>query len=146
MKYSVLFYALTLIVGTMLLVGCSGKTATEEGMAEAEEAAPEEIMGQITSIDNHANVVTDIKPAAFTALGWKQKDAITVEFEDGQTISCLYVEKYGDVPVGDYLVRFSIEQSVLKIAINEGYLAETLKIKSPGKVVLRRAQPHSDDQ
>ena len=146
MKYNVLFCVLTLMVGTMLWLGCGGKTATEEGMAAAEKASPEEIMGQITSIDNHANVVTDIKPAAFTALGWKLKDTITAEFEDGQKINCRYVENYGDVPVGDYLVRFSIEQSVLKIAINEGYLAEKLKIKSPGKVVLRKMQTQSSDQ
>ena len=146
MKHKLLFYALTLMVGTVLWMGCSGKTATEEGMTKAEEAAPEEIMGQITSIDNHANVVTDIKPAAFSALGWKLKDAIMVEFEDGQKIDCRYVENYGDVPVGDYLVRFSVDGGVLKIAINEGYLAETLKIKSPGKVVLRRTQTQGGDQ
>lgn len=146
MKHKLLFYALTLMVGTVLWMGCGGKTSTEEGMAGAEKAASEKIMGQITSIDNHANVVTDIKPAAFTALGWKLKDAITVEFEDGQKIDCRYVENYGDVPVGDYLVRFSMEQSVLKIAINEGYLAETLKIKSPGKVVLRKMEAPSGDQ
>ena len=90
--------------------------------------------------------MTDIKPAAFSALGWKLKDAITVEFEDGQKINCLYVENYGDVPVGDYLVRFDIEESVLKIAINEGYLAETLKIKSSGKVVLHKMQTQGGDQ
>lgn len=146
MKHKLLFYALILMVGTVLWMGCSGKTATEEGMAEAEKAASEEVMGQITAIDNHANVVTDIKPAAFTALGWKLKDTVTVEFEDGQKIDCRYVENYGDVPVGDYLVRFDIEESVLKIAINEGYLAETLKIKSPGKVVLRKMHMHSGDQ
>lgn len=146
MKHKLLFCALTLMVGTVLWMGCGGKTSTEEGMAGAEKAASEEIMGQITSIDNHANVVTDIKPAAFSALGWKLKDAITVEFEDGQKIDCRYVENYGDVPVGDYLVRFSMEQSVLKIAINEGYLAETLKIKSPGKVVLRKMEAPSGDQ
>lgn len=146
MKYNVLFCAMILMVGTMLWLGCGGKTAFEEGMATAEKAASEEIMGQITSIDNHANVVTDIKSAAFTALGWKLKDTITVEFEDGQKIDCRYVENYGDVPVGDYLVRFSVEQSVLKIAINEGYLAETLKIKSPGKVVLHKMETPSGDQ
>lgn len=146
MKHNVSFCVLILMVGTMLWLGCSGKTATEEGMATAEKAAPEEIVGQITSIDNHANVVTDIKPAAFTTLGWKLKDTITVEFEDERKIDCRYVENYGDVPVGDYLVRFSVEQSVLKIAINEGYLAETLKIKSPGKVVLRKMQAQGSDQ
>ena len=146
MKHKLLFYALVLTIGAVLWMGCSGKTATEEGMAETEKAAPEEIVGQITSIDNHANVVTDIKPTAFSALGWKLKDAITVEFEDGQKIDCRYVENYGDVPVGDYLVRFDIEDSVLKVAINEGYLAETLKIKSPGKVVLRRTLTQGDDQ
>ena len=146
MRHKFLFYALTLMVGTVLWTGCSGKTATEEGMAAAEKAAQEEIMGQITAVDNHANVVTDIKPAAFSALGWKLKDAITVEFEDGQKINCIYVENYGDVPVGDYLVRFDIEESVLKVAINEGYLAETLKIKSSGKVVLRKMQAPPSDQ
>jgi S-adenosylmethionine hydrolase len=146
MKHNVLFYALTVTVAMMLSMGCSGKTATEEGMAEPEKAALEEIMGQITAIDNHANVVTDIKPAAFTALGWNLKDAITVQFEDGQKIDCIYVENYGDVPVGDYLVRFDIEESVLKIAINEGYLAETLKIKSPGKVILHKMQTQGGDQ
>ena len=146
MKHKLLLYTLILMVGTVLWLGCGGKTATEEGMAKAEEANPEEIMGQITSIDNHANVVTDIKPAAFTALGWKLKDTITVKFEDGREIDCRYVENYGDVPVGAYLVRFSVEQSVLKIAINEGYLAETLKIKSPGKVVLHKMETPSGDQ
>ncbi len=146
MKYNVLFYALTITVAMMLSMGCSGKTATEEGMAEPEKAALEEIMGQITAIDNHSNVVTDIKPAAFTALGWNLKDAITVQFEDGQKIDCIYVENYGDVPVGDYLVRFDVEDSVLKIAINEGYLAETLKIKSPGKVVLHKMQAPPSEQ
>ena len=146
MKYNVLFYLVILMVGTVLWMGCIGKTATEEGMAAAEKAAQEEIMGQIMAIDNHANVVTDIKPAAFSALGWKLKDAITVEFEDGQKINCIYVENYGDVPVGDYLVRFDIEESVLKVAINEGYLAEKLKIKSPGKVVLRKMLTQGSDQ
>ena len=146
MKHKLLFYALVLTIGAVLWMGCSGKTATEEGMAETEKAALEEIVGQSTSVDNHANVVTDIKPTAFTGLGWKLKDAITVEFEDGQKINCRYVENYGDVPVGDYLVRFDIEDSVLKVAINEGYLAETLKIKSPGKVVLRRTLTQGDDQ
>jgi len=146
MKYNVLFCSLSLMVGTMLWLGCGGKTATDEGMAKAEKVAHQEIIGQITAIDNHANVVTDIKPAAFTTLGWKLKDTITVEFEDGQKINCRYVENYGDVPVGDYLVRFSVEQSVLKIAINEGYLAEKLKIKSPGKVVLHKMQPQGGDQ
>ena len=146
MKYNVLFYTLILMVGTILWLGCGGKTAIDEGMAKAEKVAHQEIMGQITSIDNHSNVVTDIKSAAFTALGWKLKDIITVEFEDGREISCRYVENYGDVPVGNYLVRFSVEQSVLKIAINEGYLAEKLKIKSPGKVVLRKMLTQGSDQ
>ncbi len=146
MKHNVLFYTLTLAVGIMLGMGCRGKTGMEEGMAKAEKAAHEEIVGQITAIDNHANVVTDIKPAAFTALGWNLKDTITVEFENGEKINCRYVENYGDVPVGDYLVRFSVEGSILKVAINEGYLAETLKIKSPGKVVLRKTQPQGGDQ
>ena len=146
MKYNVLFCSLALTVGTMLWLGCGGKTATDEGMVKVEKVAYQEIMGQITAIDNHANVVTDIKPAAFSALGWKLKDTITVKFEDGGEINCLYVENYGDVPVGDYLVRFSVEGSVLKIAINEGYLAETLKIKSPGKVVLRKMQTQGGDQ
>ena len=146
MKYHVLIYALILMVGTVLWLGCGGKTGMEEGMAAAEKADPEEIVGQITAIDNHANVVTDIKLAAFTALGWQLKDNITVEFEAGQKIDCRYVENYGDVPVGDYLVRFSVDGDVLKIAINEGYLAETLKIKSPGKVILRKMQAQDDDQ
>lgn len=144
MRYNILFYVLALTVGTMLWMGCGGKAGMEGGGAE--KAAPEEIVGQITAIDNHANVVTDIKLAAFTAFGWQLKDTITVEFEDGQQIDCRYVENYGDVPVGDYLVRFSVDGSVLKIAINEGYLAETLKIKSPGKVILRKMQAQGDNR
>ncbi len=119
MKHNVLFYMLILMVGPMLWLGCVGKTATDEGMAKTEKVADQEIMGQITAIDNHANVVTDIKPAAFTALGWKLKDTITVEFEDGGEINCLYVENYGDVPVGDYLVRFSVEVACLKLPLTK---------------------------
>ena len=127
MKYNVLFHLVILMVVTVLWMGCIGKTSTEEGMAATEKVAHQEIMGQITAIDNHANVVTDIKPAAFTALGWKKKDAITVEFEDGQKINCRYVENYEDVPVGDYLVRFSVDGGVLKIAINEGLSGRDVK-------------------
>ena len=40
MKYNVLFYALILMVGTMLWLGCSGKTATDEGMANDRKGSP----------------------------------------------------------------------------------------------------------
>ena len=50
MKYNVLFYLLILMVGTMLWLGCGGKTATDEGMAKVEKVAHQEIMGQITRL------------------------------------------------------------------------------------------------
>ena len=39
MKYNFLFCVLILMVGTMLWMGCSGKTATEEGMADSRKGS-----------------------------------------------------------------------------------------------------------
>ncbi|MCZ6680470.1 MAG: SAM-dependent chlorinase/fluorinase [Candidatus Poribacteria bacterium] len=144
MKYNMPVYALILVVLNILPLGCRGKAAPTDGpiqmMENAEVTSSPQIVGQMVEADEHGNAVTDIKPAQFTALGWDLEDTLEVEFETGQKIRCRYVMNYEDVPVGDYLVRFSESQGVLKIAINEGYLADALKLKSPSKVILRRVE------
>ena len=139
-KHNTLFYAFALVIVTMLFIGCIGKTVKEKGSDKVHKVTSKEIVGRIIEIDDHANAVTNIELSQFTGLGWGLGDTFEVEFEGGQTIRCLHVLNYGDVPVGDYLVRFSDSTGLLRIAINEGYLAQALKLKSPSKVVIRRVQ------
>ena len=141
MKHSTLFYAFALVIVTMLFIGCSRKVVKDKESGKVQTVTSKEILGRIIEIDDHANAVTNIELSQFTGLGWDLGDLLEVEFEGGQTIRCLYVLNYGDVPVGDYLVRFSESTGLLKIAINAGYLARALTLKkSPSKLIIRRVQ------
>ena len=92
----------------------------------------------IVEIDDHGNAVTDLEIAQFTERGWKLGDTLAATFETGQKIQIEFVENYGDVPVGDYLGRFSTSTKRFKIAINMGNIAKTLALKREGKVVLQK--------
>jgi S-adenosylmethionine hydrolase len=106
---------------------------------ETPETAP--LSGTITEIDDHGNAVTDLEIAPFTERGWKLGDTLEATFATGQKIQIKFVENYGDVPVGDYLGRFSTSTQRFKIAINMGNIAKTLELSSPSKVVLRKVGP-----
>lgn len=130
-------YVLTLLcflMATTLLIGCSGKTNTP---ANTEMMS---LSATIMEIDDHGNAVTDLLIAPFTERGWELGDTIEATFETGNKIRIKFVENYGDVPVGNYLGRFSTSTKRFKIAINRGNIAETLKLKSPGKVVLQKVE------
>ena len=126
-------------VVTVSLIGCSQKT----GMLEAPQTAS--LTGTIVEIDDHGNAVTNLEIAPFTERGWKLGDTLEVAFATGQQIQIKFVENYGDVPVGDYLGRFSTSTKQFKIAINMGNISETLKLKSESKVVLQRVEVPSAD-
>jgi len=117
------------------MIGCV-KTALKRGSLKA-EVINGEIIGHIDTIDDHGNAVTNIPENLFAKLEWQIGDTLKVEFTKGQKIQCQYVKDYGDVPVGDYLCRFSSE-GLLKIAINQGYLAEDLKLEKFSKVIIRK--------
>jgi S-adenosylmethionine hydrolase len=117
-------------VATSLIIGCFAFAPKEK--------PSDEIRGQIIEIDDHGNAVTDIKPPRFEALGWKLGDTLIATFSNGQKIELKYAADYGDVPNGAYLGRFSTRRGIFKIAINEGKLAEALKLEAPGEVVLRQ--------
>ena len=126
------FTHISLLVIAVLLIGCSQKT----GMPQNSEITS--LSGAIVEIDDHGNVVTDIYIAPFTERGWKLGDTLEATFETGQKIQIKFVENYGDVPVGDYLGRFSTSTKQFKIAINMGDIAKTLALKSQSKVVLQK--------
>ena len=126
-------------VVTVFLIGCSQKT----GMSENPKMAS--LSGTIVEIDDHGNAVTDLEIAAFTERGWKLGDTLEAAFETGQKIQIKFVENYGDVPVGDYLGRFSTTTKQFKIAINMGNIAETLKLNKQSKVVLQKVEVPSAD-
>ena len=129
------YWKLTLIpilVTTAFLIGCSQKT----GMPATSQIAS--LSGTIVEIDDHGNAVTNLEIAPFTERGWQLGDTLEVAFETGQKIQIKFVENYGDVPVGDYLGRFSTSTKQFKIAINMGNIAETLKLKNESKVVLQK--------
>ena len=129
--------SLTLVCFLMtltLLIGCGSQTNT------LENAEMMSISATITEIDDYGNAVTDLLIASFTERGWELGDTLEATFETGEKIRIKFVENYGDVPVGEYLGRFSTSTKRFKIAINRGNIAETLKLKSPSKVVIRKVE------
>ena len=125
---------IAVLVIITLFMGCSQKT----GMPESSQTAS--LTGTIVEIDDHGNAVTDLEIAPFTERGWKLGDTIEATFETGQKVQVKFVENYGDVPVGDYLGRFSTSTKQFKLAINMGNIAEALKLKSQSKVVLQKVE------
>jgi len=111
----------------------------------SEDSQMASLSGTIVEIDDHGNAVTDLEIAPFTERGWKLGDTLEAAFETGQKIRIKFVENYGDVPVGDYLGRFSTSTKQFKLAINMGNIAETLKLKSESKVVLQKVASLSAD-
>ena len=130
---------IAVLVIIALFIGCSQKT----GMPESSQTAS--LTGTIVEIDDHGNAVTDLEIAPFTERGWKLGDTIEATFDTGQKVQLKFVENYGDVPVGDYLGRFSTSTKQFKLAINMGNIAEALKLKSESKVVLQKVESLSAD-
>ena len=122
----------------VFLIGCSQKTGISENLQTAS------LSGTIVEIDDHGNAVTDLVIAPFTERGWKLGDTLEATFETGQKIEIKFVENYGDVPVGDYLGRFSTSTKQFKIAINMGNIAKTLELSSPSKVILQKVELSAD--
>lgn len=119
----------------LLIIGCSTKTST------LETASISPLSATISEIDAHGNAVTDLLIEAFTERGWQLGDTLEATFATGQPIQIKFVENYSDVPVGEYLGRFSTSTGWFKIAINHGNIAETLQLKSASKVTLRKVEP-----
>ena len=136
------YWKLTLIsifVITAFLIGCSQK------ISMSENSQMTSLSGTIVEIDDHGNAVTDLEIAPFTERGWKLGDTLEAAFETGQKIQIKFVENHGDVPVGDYLGRFSTSTKQFKIAINMGNITKTLKLKNQSKVVLQKVESLSAD-
>ena len=123
------------LMTAVLLIGCSQKTST------LETPQMTSLTGTIVEIDDHGNAVTNLEIAPFTERGWKLGDTLEATFATGQKIQIKFVENYGDVPVGDYLGRFSTSTKQFKIAINMGNIAKTLNLNNPSKVVLQKVEP-----
>ena len=130
---------IAVLVTTLLFIRCSQKVGTQQTPQTAS------LTGTIVEIDDHGNAVTDLEIAPFTERDWKLGDALEATFETGQKIRIKFVENYGDVPVGDYLGRFSTSTKQFKLAINMGNISETLKLKSESKVVLQKVESLSAD-
>ena len=95
------------------------------------------IVGQIDVIDEYGNVITNIRPDLFKKLGIQDRQTLEVEFGDRQKIRCKYVKAYGDVPVGDYVGLFG-SGGVFEVAINQGNLAEQLKLGVSAECIVRK--------
>ena len=130
---------IVVLVTTLLFMGCSQKIGTPEAPQTAS------LIGTIVEIDDHGNAVTDLEIAPFTERGWKLGDTLEATFATGEKIQIKFVENYGDVPVGDYLGRFSTSTKQFKLAINMGNISETLKLKNQSKVVLQKIESLSAD-
>lgn len=95
------------------------------------------IVGHINVIDQYGNAITNIRPDLFEKLGIQGRQTIEVEFNDERKIRCEYVRAYGDVPVGDYVGLFG-SGGVFEVAINQGNLAEELKLQVTAKCIVRK--------
>jgi S-adenosylmethionine hydrolase len=96
-----------------------------------------EIMGQIDLIDEYGNAITNIHPDLFVELGIQLGQVIEVEFGNEQIIRCQYTTAYGDVPAGEPVGVFG-SGGVFEVAINQGNLGDTLKLKASGNIVVRK--------
>ena len=95
------------------------------------------IVGQIDVIDEYGNVITNIRPDLFEELGIQGGQTIEVEFSRQRSVSCKYVKAYGDAPVGFFVGLFG-SGGVFEVAINQGNLAEDLKLEATGKCIVRK--------
>ena len=95
------------------------------------------IVGQIDVIDEYGNVITNIRPDLFEGLGIQDDQTLEIEFNHQRKIRCKYVKAYGDVPVGSGVGLFG-SGGVFEVAINQGNLAEDLKLEATGKCIVRK--------
>ena len=88
-------------------------------------------------IDEYGNVITNIRPDLFEGLGIQGDQTLEIEFNHQRKIRCKYVKAYGDVPVGSGVGLFG-SGGVFEVAINQGNLAEDLKLEATGKCIVRK--------
>ena len=109
-------------ISMLILAGCQAKKRGTQTKVKYKT--------QITSIDSYGNAIIGAIEKEKTAL--QVGDTLTVSFGDnGSTgqLTCKLVVDYGDVPIGEYLARFDNDDGQLKIAINEGSIAEKHQLK-----------------
>ena len=95
------------------------------------------IIGQIDVIDEYGNAITNIRPDLFEKLDIQGGQTIEVKFSAQRKIRSKYVKAYGDVPVGDYVGLFG-SGGVFEVALNQGDLAEQLKLEASEECIVRK--------
>lgn len=95
------------------------------------------IVGQIDVIDEYGNAITNIRPDLFEGLEIQGGQILEIGFGNQRKIRCKYVKAYGDVPVGDYVGLFG-SGGVFEVAINQGDLAEQLKLEVSEECIVRK--------
>ena len=119
-----LILALSLILA-YLLVGCS--------VATKSVSTTNEDTHHITEVDSHGNVIIgSIKKDQSPHL--KVGQTLRVRFGNGKEITCPLVIDYRDVPKGQYLARFDRDDGKIKLAVNEGSIAEKLDLTTDTEV------------
>jgi S-adenosylmethionine hydrolase len=94
-----------------------------------------QVIGEISSIDEYGNAITNISQQLFDEAGFRRGDVLNIQFDNGSIIECQYSKTYSDVPVGQYVCLFGT--GGFEIAINQGDLAQKLNLKSRMKVTIR---------
>jgi S-adenosylmethionine hydrolase len=90
------------------------------------------VIGNIVHIDEYGNAITDIPKSMLTEIGISKGDLINVTISAHQ-LKLKFVSTYGDVPVGEFVGVIN-SSGVFEIAINQGNLAEKLKVKG-GEII-----------
>ncbi|MAB90730.1 MAG: hypothetical protein CMJ90_14915 [Planctomycetes bacterium] len=123
MKQKRMFAVIALCsISMLILAGCQAKKGVTQTRVKYKT--------QITSIDSYGNAIIGAIEKEKTAL--QVGDTLTVSFGDNgptEQLTCKLVVNYDDVPVGEYLARFDNDDGQLKIAINEGSIAEKHQLK-----------------
>lgn len=111
-------------------IGQLGKELTDYVRFDSEKATIVEnkVVGKIVVVDDYGNAISNIQQNQFEELGWFLGTTLKVKV-GSQEFNVEFVKAYGDVPTGGYLGLFGSGE-VFEVAINQGDLAKTLKLKS----------------
>ena len=94
------------------------------------------LMGHVIGLDGpYGNLVTDIKPEIFRALGYQLGDNVSLKVA-GKSYSMPFVTTFGDVPVGKPLLYVD-SSGLVSVAINQGNFARAHEVAPPAELWIK---------
>ena len=94
---------------------------------EVEETVPE-ISGNVTEIEHHGHIITDLTVQQFVQAGFMTGDMITITV-DGVELDAPYCTAYTDVDNDEPVILSIVDGKHISVAINMGSFADTYGVK-----------------